>query len=386
MLRGSAATPVVADSLTRAPLPKASVFDRNGDFVGVSADNGAIPSVSSLAYPLSVRYMGYNRGVIPSSGTDTIFMAEDGYELPELVVESKKSDVLRLKAYVREYSSITTYTDTVLLFREKTVDFMVPVRRGVRFKGWLNPRVLASRSYYHFSDAQGLDSVSAHFGGYFSWSDWVGVTEVAEVPASISGRSVATDTIFGRYGLSSTWRRSGENLYVDVDVLADTLNRSWTPSLAPFFNNGLDLRRLNMRWVFTDVNSDKVYASNLARLSFDIESKGRGRNLQRFFRTADPVYVDTHAEIYVVERVYMSEADARRCEKDPFAGEEVLIAAPDDAPELQPAVKMIVERVENIDYDALRLGEKPDKRYAGIKNYGKIEKGGFLKYLKSLIL
>lgn len=141
-----------------------------------------------------------------------------------------------------------------------------------------------------------------------------------------------------------------------------------------------------MRWAFTEVSGDSVYASNVARVAFDIESKGRGRNLQRFFRTDGPVYVDTHAEIYITGREYMSAAEARRCEKDPLGEEAVQIVVPPDAPELQPAVKMIVERVESIDYDALRLGERPDKRYAGIRNYGKVEKGGFLKYLKSVFL
>ena len=386
LLSAAPVTPVVVDSLTGAPLPKASVYDRTGDFIGVSSDNGRLPRASAAAWPLTVRYMGYRPAVALSPDTDTLRMAEAGFDLPEIVVESKKRDVLRLRGYVREYSSMTTYTDTVLLFREKAVDFMVPVGKERKFKGWLNPRVLASRSYYHFSDCQGLDSVSAHFGGYFSWSDWIGIRDTASLPPSLSGEGAAVDSVFGRHGLSAAWRRSGENVWLSVDVLADSLNRAWTPSLAGFFDNGLDLRRLNMRWAFTEVSGDSVYASNVARVAFDIESKGRGRNLQRFFRTDGPVYVDTHAEIYITGREYMSAAEARRCEKDPLGEEAVQIVAPPDAPELQPAVKMIVERVESIDYDALRLGERPDKRYAGIRNYGKVEKGGFLKYLKSVFL
>ncbi len=383
-LSAEAGSSVVVDSLTRIPLPKASIYDRNGNFIGVSNDIGQLPKVERQAYPLTISYMGYSPAVASFPDVDTLFLRETGFELPEIVVEAKKSEVLRLVAYVREYSSISTYTDTVLLFREKMVDFMVALGKNKRLKSRLRPRVLASRSYYHFSDCRGLDSVSNHFGGYFSWSDWIGIRDYAPLPPAIADVEAAVDTTFGKYGPSAAWRRNGKNIWLDLDVLADTLNRAWTPELASFLESGLDLRRLNMRWTFTDVDADYVYASNVARVAFDIESKGRGSNLTRFFRTSEPIYVDTHAEIYITDREYISSAQARRCEKNPLDDGAITIMAPSDAPELQPAVKMIVERVENIDYAALRLNRQLDKRYAGIKDYGKIEKGGFLKYLKSI--
>lgn len=49
-------------------------------------------------------------------------------ELPEVLVESPKRNMLHVMAYVREYSNLTTYSDTVILFREKMVDFMLPVK------------------------------------------------------------------------------------------------------------------------------------------------------------------------------------------------------------------------------------------------------------------
>ncbi len=83
----------------------------------------------------------------------------DMTELSEVLVLSKKHKLLHMLAYVREYSILTTYTDTVFLFREKMVDYMLPVS-GAKFKGWSRPRVLTSRSYYQFKDSRGLDSVS----------------------------------------------------------------------------------------------------------------------------------------------------------------------------------------------------------------------------------
>ena len=95
-------------------------------------------------------------------------MERDATALPEVLVLSKNNRVLHMLAYVREYSTLTTYTDTVFLFREKMVDYMLPAS-GSKFKGWSKPRVITSRSYYQFKDNNGLDSVSDvsnhHFHG-----------------------------------------------------------------------------------------------------------------------------------------------------------------------------------------------------------------------------
>lgn len=69
-------------------------------------------------------------------------------------------------AYVREYSTLSTYSDTVTLFREKMVDFMIVPDRKMKFRGWTSPRLLTSRSYYRFTDGEGLDSVSDRFNNH----------------------------------------------------------------------------------------------------------------------------------------------------------------------------------------------------------------------------
>ena len=62
------------------------------------------------------------------------------------MVESRQQKVMHMLAYVREYSTLTTYTDTVFLFREKMVDFMLNTDPKVKFQGWSYPRILKSSS------------------------------------------------------------------------------------------------------------------------------------------------------------------------------------------------------------------------------------------------
>ena len=87
------------------------------------------------AYPLTISSMGYAPASVGSLSLDTVVLRGTEYELPEVLVESKKHQVLHMIGYVREYSTLTTYSDTVMLFREKTVDFMVPVGREKRCRG-----------------------------------------------------------------------------------------------------------------------------------------------------------------------------------------------------------------------------------------------------------
>lgn len=356
---------VVLDSATAQPLPRASVFDRKGKLVGFCSDSGVVPVMNEASYPLAVRVMGYATAEVANPRQRSVILSKVDFDLPEVVVESKKRQVLRITAYLREYSTLSTYSDTVLLFREKTVDFMVPTKKAGNFKGWLDPRVLASRSYYHFSGPDGLDSVSNHFGQHFSWSDWIGIFPSRELPQRLRDVTLATDTVYGRYSPSVIWSRDDMNVGLEVDIMADKENRSFMPGLFDLFGRKVEFTQFNIRYLFSGVDGDKVYADNLARMSFNIESNGRGRKVRHLLASDGPAYVDTYAELYVTDLEYISVADACRLEKRPPSAEEIGINAPPDAPELQPAIADLVCRVENFDYIGHRLVEKADPRYAG---------------------
>lgn len=107
-ITGEARTIVVADSLTRAPLSNASVFDRRGNFVGMSDAGGRLPAADSESYPLTVRYLGFKEKAM-GADVDTVFLQENISELDELVVESRRHRLLHMLAYVREYSTLTTW-------------------------------------------------------------------------------------------------------------------------------------------------------------------------------------------------------------------------------------------------------------------------------------
>lgn len=372
---------VVVDSILGLPLPKASIFDKKGNLVGICSENGVLPDLPLSHYPIRISCLGYTDATVEKPVEGTIALKEIVYDLPEVVVGSKKREVLHLLGYVREYSTLTTFTDTVFLFREKAVDFMVPSKNVKKYYGWTRPRVLASKSYYHFSNSQGLDSVSDFFNQHFSWSDWVGIVGNANLPPRLQKDSVSTDTIFGRYGAVSIWKRANDNISLDVDALADTVNHKWTSQLSSFLRDKVQFNKFNLKYTFSEVEGSAILADNFSRMSVSIESSGKGRNLLRLFNIDDKVDVNTYAEMYITDKRYISVSDAKEWEKHPSAMEGSEILAPTYVSGLQPSVQTIVDRVNSIDRTSLRVGTKPDQRMIATK---KPRRTGIVGFLKSI--
>lgn len=353
---------IVADSVSRRPLSQASVFASDGNFIGICRKNGALPYIPAGAFPVTVRYLGYRETSIPAPGADTVFLSPQTTELPEMVVESRQHRVLHILAYVREYSTLTTFSDSVQLFREKMVDFMLPRDAGTRFRGWQNPRVLESRSYYRFTDGNGLDSVSNRCNYYFSWADWIGLPPAATAPGHVAAFGTSTDTLYGRYSACEIWNRDNGRLTLDVNALADTIGRRWVPGLASFFKKDIDFEQVRLRFNFEGVGADSITPVELSGYSFTVESNDRGRDMFMFNRGDQAIFISTYAEVYIIDKEYITVKEARKWEKRRDGTDELAILEPAGAPELQPGIRELVDRVNDIDNDGVRLALTPDER------------------------
>ena len=361
-LRGAPHGAVVADSHYRMPLPGAMVFGRDGRRIATSGTDGRLPQIAPGEYPLTIRYTGFKERRVDTAVRDTIFLQETLTELPEVMVRSRHQNMLHMLAYVREYSSLSTYTDTVFLFREKMVDYMMPAGGNVRFKGWKSPRTLASKSYYRFTDAHGKDSVSDRCNNHFSWADWVGAVIPGEIPASLRLTENGSDTVRGRYSPTEIWTRRGHRMQIDVNVMADTASRKWVPNLSAFFRRHIDFEQFRLQLDFSGIAGDTIAPVDLNGYSFCIESNGRGRGMFMFNRVDEPFFVSTYAEVYVIDKEYVTVAEARKWEKRLPAPGEISIYEPAQAPPIQPAILHLVERVNALDHDQIRLDLDPDKR------------------------
>lgn len=283
--------------------------------------------------------------------------------LPEVVVRSDKKKMLHIVAYMREYSSLTTYSDTVFLFREKLVDFMIPAGQSKRSAGWVNPRVLNSKSYYRFTNSSGRDSVSDKCNFHFAWSDWMNVPPEFNMPGQLSNRNLGTEIRYGRYSPVETWEKADDSVTVDVDVLADTTARGWVPQFEYFLKNkSIDFEYFRMRAEYENVLDRRVRPSDLTRYSFSIDSRGRGHRLFRFNRYDEPYYVTTNTEVYILDKEYITVKESRQWENNRFNEDDIEIVAPPEAPAIGKEIQELITRVENVDYTHIRLASAPDRR------------------------
>lgn len=353
---------LILDSQTHQPLPKATIFDKNGRVVGIASQRGEVPYISDESYPLSVRYIGYETAIVKTPNSFPVLMRESVSDLPEIVVQSRKNQILHLLGYVREYSTVTTYSDTVFMFREKLVDFMLPGKGVRKFNGWSHPRVMASKSYYNFKNINCVDSVSDYFPEHFSWCDWVGIQNNIPLPQGLRNNDFALDTVKGKYSPAVIWKRSEDRVDLDIDILADRANYKYVNALAGYLDADMDFRRLNIHYLFDNVADTVADAKNLSAYSFNIESSGRGRNLSRLLLPPGQPYVETYAEVYIIDSEYISRKEATEWQQRQFNDDLSQFELPADIPELSPSIVELIDRVKNSNPDQARLFMQPDKR------------------------
>ncbi len=369
-------SPIVADAQTRQPLANASVFDHRGHFLGICGSNGAITCASPADYPLTIRYIGYREQSVDNPDKEIVLMNEQVTELHEIVVEAKQKRVLHILGYVREYSTLSSYTDTVTMFREKMVDFMLPVEGKMHFKGWRLPRVLNSKSYYRFTNAAGLDSVSDRCNHHFTWSDRLAMFPNTRVPGILDDVDSGTDSLKGRYGPVEIWNKHDGRVSVAVDVLADSVSRRWVPNMSTFFKkDDMDFEQFRLRINYDGSVDGYVSPLELTGYSANLNSRGRGHGMFMFNRHDQPFFVTTYTEVYIVDREFISVKEAMKWESLKFGHEWLDILVPPEAPELHPSIIALMDRVANIDTDQVRVDLQPDRTHIS-PNFGKKIPGG----------
>lgn len=354
----------VLDAESNVPVARVSIFDHTGKMIGTGDDKGCLPEIYYSAYPLTLRSLGYADKKISFPGDTVIEMMRMSFDLPEVKVNTRRRPILHLTGYLREISSMSSSVDTVMLYREKWVDFMIPAEKEKHFKGWTDPRILKSKSYYRFTDVWGQDSVSDRIDHHFSWSDWLSLPPRVNQPKTIVRNSLVSDTIMGLYSSAEVWRRDSTKIRVDVDILADTLRGKWAPRLNSRLWRDLDFERLLLTFEYSDCDTFSVKPQNIDRMSCYIESMGRGHDMFRFKTRYDNIlYVTTYVDLVIADREYLTVKDAKRKEKDQLlALEEASLVLESEKMPRDSVINDLIARVNAIDHDKRRLGMEIDVR------------------------
>lgn len=353
----------VIDAESGYPVARVSVYDRGGRMLGTADDQGVLSAISSGNYPVTLRSLGYEDLTVIRPGDSVILMERRIVDLPEVAVNTRKRPILHLTGYVRELSSMSTSMDTVRLYREKWVDFMIPTGNEKHFKGWLSPRLLTSKSYYRFTDWRGTDSVSDRSSHHFSWSDWISLPRRQNLPAPVKRITTGSDTLMGKYSPVEIWQRDSDRVAVEVNILADKMKGKWMPRLENPIWKDMEFERLVMGYGYSDVDTFAVKPDNIDRMMCYIESNGRGHRMFRFNRDEEEIYVCTYMDLTIVDREYITVKEAKRKEKDHLGAlEEARMVFQSESVPRDSLINDLIARVNSIDHDGRRLTMELDTR------------------------
>lgn len=353
----------VIDAETGLPISRFSIFDKSGKMIATGDEQGRLPDIYRGAYPITIRSLGYADLKTQYPADSLISLQRTVIDLPELNVSTKHRPMLHMTGYIREISTMASSIDTLFLYREKWVDFMVPTGKEKRYKGWTDPRILKSKSYYRMTDAFGHDSVSDRSNHHFSWSDWISLPRRVSFPPQLPGSRLGVDTIMGKYSPSEIWRKERDKVSVSVDVLADSIKKVWTPRLSGPLWKDFDFERMVLEFEFSETDTLAIRPQNLDQMSFYVESMGRGHNMFRFHHRDDFIYVTTYLDMTITDREYITVKEAKRKEKNQLAAlEDAMLIFQSDQMPRDSIINELIARVNSIDHDSRRLGMEIDTR------------------------
>lgn len=339
----------LVDAETKAPLPLASITDRSGNVVGMTDKSGVIPELQKDSYPITFNYMGYASLQILKPVNSDVKMIQQDYELPEIVIIPGSRPLLHLKGYMREITSVLSSSDSVTLFKESVVDFLVPVEK-TKVKGWNKARELASKTYVRMSNSSGLDSVStSHEYEFMLWGNRKSlIPSATKIPDKIKGTDVVCDTIMGKYYPKIIWWKNGDVTRWYGDALANEKNHVTTPWALKLFGLTTDITEVSENDVFDTPDGDFIRPTDLRQVSITIDMLAKGKLFKKTFDSSSPVNVRTYMELYLTDREFLSEEEGKELKKDVPLIEPSEIMAPTNANPLHPAIIRTVERINSL--------------------------------------
>ena len=124
----------------------------------------------------------------------------------------------------------------------------------------------------------------------------------------------------------------------------------------------MDFEQLRINFDYNNAG-DSLRILDLGKYSYQIESRGRARDMFRFNRLNEPCFVSTFADVYILDREFITLKEAKKWESSKFDISEVGIYEPMNSPDLPSEIITLIDRVNSINTDKVRLDYIPDHRY-----------------------
>lgn len=334
---------IVVDSTDKNPISAASIFDKSGAIIGMTSLYGALPVISHESYPIIIRCLGYEPQEV-ATPIDSIYLQTMAYDLPELTFNKDDRDILRLVCYVREYMSATSTTDTVIAFSENMVDYMLPLRKIKKNKVSDAPRILAKKNYARFINDKGRDSIAVNIDDeMLSWISFMRIdTGTVTEPKTIKNRPIAIDSVKGKYGIKTLYRKNRTSFVKSIDGLADQKGHKMSPAFFKLFGFTIDFTEMIFVSTF-NTNDAGIYKPNdLISFSFSLQALARGKIWKKAFDAKSPIEIHSYFEIYPVEKEFLTLEEAKELSDNRPAKPQIKV--PENVAPLNTATQELIRR------------------------------------------
>ena len=337
----------VIDATDRTPVSAASIFDAAGNMVGFTWSDGLFSEIPETAYPITLRCMGYEQLVIERPKNKEWEMTPISYELEEVVIVPVKRNVLKQTFYVREYFSMSNETDTVTFFIEHMADRFVPTSKDAKFSGGTSLRILGSHHYSRYK-VLGKDSVVAN--PELAFPSMLRILELNDeevsAPASFlePGSTVKHYEEAGKSGMAYIVKQNDRTFTTLEDILAESKEHKMAPWPLKVLGFTMEFNQLYTTHAYR-VNDKGVYLpKDLLEAGFVMEADGRGKHLRKALKSEKPIVIRSMIELYVVDRDYLSNEEA----KDEYKNKptDVKFVIPSTVPPLNEVTHRLVERAK----------------------------------------
>lgn len=338
----------VVDSVTGSPLAKASIFDKNGVFIGIANDQGKLPDNISLAsFPLNIRYVGYVPLSISSPDLGIVKMEESTYTLPEVVIDDVSRNILYLQVYVRQYFTWENTKDTVAKFIEQLTDYAIPIRKS-KFGGWKKPRVLSGAEYEFMKmdkKKASIDTLLYKENDKKSFTTNFDITQKFKLPESILSGEVTEYVENGKYSISERWTQTEDCYIYEDDALCDYSDHAYQPGILKLFGASASQTLDESRYKFEKGIINGAGVENLIEASTNFNIILKGKIFKKATEQKEDTHVSFYSEMFVVDRAYLTPEEAKDLKKTPpvinienFKVPEGIPAPPDEVMKLKTEV------------------------------------------------
>lgn len=266
-------------------------------------------------------------------------------QLPEVIVKSrrKNANIMHIAGVVREYSYMQTHFDTVFLFRDKLVDFMIPLPVEKKYTGWKVARTLKCDSYLMFFDYNGKDSVSNTYFINFSLGNRIAL------PREVRLQDYAVDSV-----------------RISVNLLDVGNPEVWHPGADSFLKTNTNIDRFDVAYYFDNVDGmNPLLPVYLSKVLYTLESFGPINSIRLPGLASRSFQVNTLCELYITDRSFITVKEAKKYWKHPLLVVEECDFTSVGIPPLRPEIEELVARVNSIDHLKLRLNEVTDSLRKG---------------------